>query len=194
MYIVLEGIDGVGKSTHIAYLKGWLDSKGYTVEKLVEPTDSEIGKLIRKQLLNPESVTDTNQQILSLLFAADRLTLKKKIANTKKSREKILISDRSFYSSIAYQNNESISKEWVYDINKYMPRPDLTIILDLDPKDAIHRCDGTDAFENINFLKKTRNNYKKLLKYPETVKIDATPSKTEVQEEIQRVISEKLGI
>lgn len=194
MYIVLEGIDGVGKTTHIAYLHQWLESKGYIVEKLVEPTDSDVGKLIRKQLLNPDIITDTNQQILSLLFAADRLTLKKKIANTKKSKERILISDRSFYSSIAYQNNESISKDWIYDINKYMPRPDLTIILDLDPKDAIRRCDGTDTFENINFLKKTRNSYKKLLKYPNTIKIDATPSKSEVQEEIQKAIAEKLNI
>lgn len=48
MYIVFEGIDGAGKSTQINLLKDWLEQNGFDVETVVEPTDSEVGKLIRK--------------------------------------------------------------------------------------------------------------------------------------------------
>ena len=50
MYIVFEGIDGAGKSTQINLLKDWLEQNGFDVETVVEPTDSEVGKLIRKIL------------------------------------------------------------------------------------------------------------------------------------------------
>ena len=50
MYIVFEGIDGAGKSTQIQMLKEWLEANGFRVETLVEPTDSEVGKLINRQV------------------------------------------------------------------------------------------------------------------------------------------------
>ena len=58
MYIVFEGIDGAGKSTQINLLKDWLDQNGFDVETVVEPTDSEVGKLIRKILQRPDATTD----------------------------------------------------------------------------------------------------------------------------------------
>ena len=149
MYIVLEGIDGAGKSTQTELLNDWLTGKGYRTKKIVEPTTSDIGKVIRKELLNPESTNDINQQRLTLLFAADRLTLKKEILDAKDSKDIIIISDRSFYSSICYQNNSSVDKDWIYEVNLHTPRPDLTILLDLDEKEAITRCDREEAFENI---------------------------------------------
>ena len=50
MYIVLEGIDGAGKSTQIKLLKEWLENNGLSVETIVEPSGSDVGKLIRKIL------------------------------------------------------------------------------------------------------------------------------------------------
>ncbi|WP_455646200.1 dTMP kinase [Methanosphaera sp.] len=189
MYIVLEGIDGAGKSTQTQLLKEWLISKNYETKIIVEPTNSEIGQLIRKQLIKEESTNDINQQMLALLFAADRLTLKQEILDSKES-EKIILSDRSFYSSICYQNNESIDSKWVANINTHTPQPDLTIILDLNEHDAIKRCDKEEVFENITFLEKTRKNYLKLLETEENIiKIDATPSTEEVQEEIREKLA-----
>ena len=195
MYIVLEGIDGAGKSTQTELLNDWLVSKGYATKKIVEPTSSDIGKLIRKELLNPESTNDINQQRLTLLFAADRLTLKEEILNAKNSKELIIISDRSFYSSICYQNNSSVDKNWIYEVNFHTPRPDLTILLDLDEKEAITRCDKEEVFENIQFLEKTRKNYLDLLKMEENiVVVDANDLLDNVQEKIREVIQEKLGL
>lgn len=195
MYIVLEGIDGAGKSTQTELLNDWLVSRGYATKKIVEPTSSDIGKVIRKELLNPESTNDINQQRLTLLFAADRLTLKEEILNAKDSKDLIIISDRSFYSSICYQNNSSVDKSWIYEVNFHTPRPDLTILLDLDEKEAITRCDKEEAFENIQFLEKTRKNYLDLLKMEENiVVVEANDSLDNVQEKIREVIQEKLGL
>lgn len=195
MYIVLEGIDGAGKSTQTQLLEQYLTKKGYNTKKIVEPTTSSIGKLIRQQLTNPESTNDINQQILTLLFAADRLTLKKEINEAKNTKEKIIISDRSFYSSICYQNNPTITPEWVRLVNQHAPRPDLTILLDLTEKEAIKRCDKEEVFENTDFLEKTRKNYLNLLKTEENIEvIDATQTLQEIQEKIIKTINEKLGL
>lgn len=195
MYIVLEGIDGAGKTTQTQMLNDWLLSKGYKTKKIVEPTTSDIGKVIRKELLNPESTNDINQQRLTLLFAADRLTLKKEILAAKKSKEIILISDRSFYSSICYQNNSSVDKDWIYEVNFHTPRPDLTILLDLDEKEAITRCDKEEVFETIQFLEKTRKNYLDLLDKEENIIVaDATDSVENVQKTIRKIVEEKLGL
>ena len=195
MYIVLEGIDGAGKSTQTELLNDWLTGKGYRTKKIVEPTTSDIGKVIRKELLNPESTNDINQQRLTLLFAADRLTLKKEILDAKDSKDIIIISDRSFYSSICYQNNSSVDKDWIYEVNLHTPRPDLTILLDLDEKEAITRCDREEVFENIQFLEKTRKNYLDLLEIEDNiVVVDAKDSLNDVQEKIRKIVREKLGL
>lgn len=195
MYIVLEGIDGAGKSTQTELLNDWLIQQGYKTRKIVEPTTSDIGQTIRKELLNPESTSDINQQKLTLLFAADRLTLKKEILEAKDSKDIILISDRSFYSSICYQNNSSVDKDWIYDVNVHTPRPDLTLLLDLDENDAIQRCDKEEVFENIQFLEKTRNNYLSLLEKEDNIEIvDASKTLDEVHEDIKKVVKKKLGL
>ncbi len=195
MYIVLEGIDGAGKSTQTDLLNDWLESLGYKTKKMVEPTTSDIGKLIRKELKNPDATGDINQQMLTLLFAADRLTLKEEIMDAKGSKDIILISDRSFYSSICYQNNSSIDSSWIYEVNIHTPRPDLTILLDLDEREAITRCDREEAFENLQFLEKTRNNYLSLKGTEENIEIvDASLSLEMVQENIRKIIKEKLDL
>ena len=195
MYIVLEGIDGAGKSTQTELLNDWLIGKGYDTKKIVEPTTSDIGKVIRKELLNPESTNDINQQRLTLRFAADRLTLKEEILGAKQSKDLIIISDRSFYSSICYQNNSSVDKDWIYEVNLHTPRPDLIILLDLDVNEAIIRCDKEEVFENVQFLEKTRKNYLDLLKIENNiVVVDAKDSPDKVQEKIRKVIQEKLDL
>lgn len=194
MYIVLEGIDGSGKSTQTQLLKQNLENKGLNVTVVEEPTESGIGSLIRERLKDPNVVENINQQIMSLLFAADRLTNKQAIQDIKHDPENIIISDRSFLSSIAYQNDDTITPQWIEIINKYMPKPDLTILLDLTEKEAIKRCDEKEAFEYEEFLKLTRERYLKLCSYQRMIKVDASLDQQKVQEKILGIIYEKLGI
>ena len=185
MYIVLEGIDGAGKSTQIKMLKEWLESNGLRVETIVEPTDMEVGKLIRKLLTRSDATSDTMQKTLGLLFAADRLILMDKIEQLEKDNV-VVISDRSFYSSLSYQD----PKDWIKEINKFAKIPDLVLLLDLDVKKSVERCDGTDEFENEEFLIGVKQNYLDLAESNDNFKIiDANNGPNKVSSDIKKAVA-----
>ena len=185
MYIVLEGIDGAGKSTQIKMLKEWLESNGLRVETIVEPTDMEVGKLIRKLLTRSDATSDTMQKTLGLLFAADRLILMDKIEQLEKDNI-VVISDRSFYSSLSYQDPQ----DWIKEINKFAKIPDLVLLLDLDVKKSVERCDGTDEFENEEFLTGAKQNYLDLAKSNDNFKIiDANNGPNKVSSDIKKAVA-----
>ncbi|WP_407462553.1 dTMP kinase [Methanobrevibacter sp.] len=185
MYIVLEGIDGAGKSTQIKMLKEWLEDNGFNVETIVEPTDMEIGKLIRELLTRSDAESDSMQKTFGLLFAADRLMLMDKIERLE-NENTVVISDRSFYSSLAYQNPQ----EWIKELNKYAKIPDLVLLLDLDVKKSVERCDGTDEFENEEFLTGVKQNYLDLAKSYDNFKIiDANNGPNKVSSDIKKAVA-----
>ena len=185
MYIVLEGIDGAGKSTQIKMLKEWLESNGLRVETIVEPTDLEVGKLIRKLLTRSDATSDTMQKTLGLLFAADRLILMDKIEQLEKDNV-VVISDRSFYSSLSYQDPQ----DWIKEINKFAKIPDLVLLLDLDVKKSVERCDGTDEFENEEFLIGVKQNYLDLAESNDNFKIiDANNGPNKVSSDIKKAVA-----
>ena len=186
MYIVFEGIDGAGKSTQIQMLKDWLEANGFRVETVVEPTESKIGDLIHEILQQPDAQSDNVQNVLALLFAADRLMLMDKLED----ESKIIISDRSFISSLAYQNNA----EWVEVLNKHAKKPDLLILLDLDAKTSVARTSGEDTFENEDLLSEVREKYLKLAEDYVCEIIDATNGKNKVSYDIKKAIAPYLGI
>jgi len=186
MYIVFEGIDGAGKSTQIQMLKEWLEANGFRVETLVEPTDSVVGKLIREILQRPDAETDEVQKILALLFAADRMFIMDKL----KDDSKIFISDRSFISSLAYQE----PADWVEQLNRYAKKPDLLILMDLDVKTSVARASGEDTFENVEFLTRVKDNYLKLVDNYTHEIIDANRGVNKVSSDIKKAVAPYLGI
>lgn len=200
MYICLEGIDGSGKSTQILLLEKWLNDCGHDVMRIFEPTDSDVGKLIREMLQHPEATSENFQKTLALLFAADRMVLMDKIKIAEESG-KIVISDRCFYSSIVYQNDPS----WLYELNKFVRIPDIVILLDLDVDTALERCDGKDSFENKVFLERIRKKYNELAKKEVREKylylaaendffvINANNGINKIHDDIKRIISPKIG-
>jgi len=129
---------------------------------------------------------------LALLFAADRLTLKDRILEVKGDKTKFILSDRSFYSSIAYQDNPNIDMQWLRKVNDYTPQPDMMILLDLDEDEAIKRCDETEVFETKEFLRRTRQKYLKFLEEENTYKIDASQIVEQVHEDICKLIEENI--
>lgn len=186
MYIVFEGIDGAGKSTQINMLKEWLEANGFRVETLVEPTDSEVGKLIRKILQRPDATTERLQKVLGLLFAADRMMIMDKLED----ESKIFISDRSFISSLAYQE----PAEWIEVLNRYAKKPDLLILLDLDVKKSVARTSGKDTFEDEEFLTGVKENYLNLVDNYEHQIIDANNGVNKVSSDIKKAVAPYLGI
>ena len=186
MYIVFEGIDGAGKSTQINLLKEWLEANGFRVETLVEPTDSEVGKLIRRILQRSDATEDRVQKTLGLLFAADRMLIMDKLND----ESKVIISDRSFISSLAYQE----PAEWIEVLNKYAKKPDLLILLDLDVKKSVARTSGEDTFENEEFLTNVRANYLNLVEGYTYEIINANNGVNKVSSDIKKAVAPYLGI
>ena len=193
LFIVLDGIDGSGTSTHSNLLAGFLSLKGLKTFLTQEPSSSEIGKLLRTYLKNERIPASTD----ALLFAADRVLHYKNEIKKKLEDGYIVISDRYIESSIAYQSSQSenISIEWVKNINKFAGKPDLTIILDIDPKFSLARKHqkALDKFEDTSLLEKVRQVYLNRAKNEGYFVINTDDIIELVQAKIQEVVIEKLN-
>jgi dTMP kinase len=165
-YIAIEGIDGSGKTTIANLLYNELSKKYNKIILMKEPYDKDLSKKIKEIILKEHEKNLDYGYLLALLFTADRsiknIDLKKYLNN-----DYIIISDRSIYSTFSYQIlYEGIDIEWLKCISKYIIKPDITFVLDIDPKIAMERINSRGksitSYENIEFLKKVRENFLKL--------------------------------
>ncbi|GAG67076.1 unnamed protein product [marine sediment metagenome] len=193
-FIVLDGVDGSGTTTHSKLLVSFLEYQGFKVHLTREPSKSEIGILLRKFLKNKEIPPTTD----ALLFAADRDLHYHNEIKKKLDEDYIVISDRYIESSIIYQSlqADSITIEWIKKLNKFVGLPDLTIILDIDPKIALARKTDEDLekFEDTTFLDKVRDLYLSRAKQEGYYIINSNEIIEFVQEKIQNVVLEKLRL
>ncbi|MFX1556720.1 MAG: dTMP kinase [Promethearchaeota archaeon] len=191
-FIVLDGIDGSGTTTHSQLLTGFLESKGLKVHLTQEPSNNDIGLLLRKFLKDIKIPASTD----ALMFAADR-DLHYRIEIKKKLDEGyVVISDRYIESSIIYQSVQSdeISIDWVKNINKFAGMPDTTIILDIEPQISLSRKNqpNREKFENTDFLEKVRNTYLKRAKELNYFVVNTNDIIELAQEKIQNFVKSKL--
>ncbi|MHA1384014.1 MAG: dTMP kinase [Candidatus Helarchaeota archaeon] len=186
-FIVIDGIDGSGTTTHSKLLAEWL-GENYEVLITQEPSDHDIGELIRKLLK-----TSLPAAVDALLFAADRAIHTEEIKKALKNG-KIVISDRYLESSICYQGVE-LDKDWITILNKFAIRPNLTIILDINPEIGLNRKkDCSEKFEKIEFLINVRNNFLNRAKNLKYKVIDTSKSIDEVQKEIRDYVKTVLNL
>lgn len=163
--IVLEGIDGSGKSTQIQLLKEKLIAQGKSVITTQEPTQEKIGQLIRAILKEHQNV---NQAAIALLFAADRLL---HISDEKQGMLSLLqqvdyiLCDRYYFSSLAY-HSVYVPMDWVYEINRMniaLLKADMHIYIDTKPDIAFQRImqnrSTQEMYENKSMLEKVYSNY-----------------------------------
>ena len=147
--IVVEGIDGSGTTTQCSIIAERLRDKGLPAHTTREPSDGPIGVLIR-QVLTGRVITpgrhgarSPSWATMAALFAADRLDHLEAEINPNLADGVTVICDRYDHSSVAYQTVSSggssdVSK-WVRDLNRRARRPDLTLVLDVDPEVAAKR-------------------------------------------------------
>lgn len=203
-FIVFEGIDGAGKSTQIKLLRDALSIRGIECELTCEPTDFESGKRLREVLSGKVKKT---QRELAEMFAFDRV-----VHNINEDRGinklladgKTVISDRYYYSSLAYQGAE-LGFDTVARLNLDDPNirtPDLCIFLDLSPEDSLERISSRqdvqkEIFENYEVLSRTRKMFFDVFERLEAggeniVVINASGSIEEIAEKILNTVTEKL--
>ncbi|MBI2583086.1 MAG: dTMP kinase [Candidatus Aenigmarchaeota archaeon] len=165
LFIVIEGIDGCGKATQAALLASHVFrmAKDTNVSLTREPTGlSPASRRLREMLKKKDSHRKYAGKFLKL-WVQDRKFHIRKIINPALKASCIVISERYYHSSYAYQAAQGLSFDFISQIHKGMPVPDLTIILDVEPEKAISRLskigNGRDSFERHDFLKKVRENY-----------------------------------
>jgi len=191
VFIVFEGIDGSGKSTHIKALAKELKGRGYNVIQTSEPSKDRIGNFIRRYAeRNDHRLTPETE---ALLFAADRFEHVMTVVEPALKRGRIVISDRYLYSSLAYQGAGGLDLDWIREMNRFAPKPDLGILLDLLPEFSLQRVERRKTvFEVSDYLRKVRNIYLRLVEEGELVKVDADKPRKAVQEEIFFLVNELL--
>ena len=199
-FIVFEGIDGSGKSSHAVLLKERLKKEGYRVFLTQEPSDGEAGKLLRRCLTGE---SDLPEQAIAGLFMTDRIDhILNPATGLLKHLEagEIVLCDRYYFSSFAY-NGMYAPIEWVIEINRIAReklRPDLTVFLDIRPETFLTRTQGRGAkerYEKVEVLNKVRENYFKafdLLPDEKVAVIDNARSLSEAAEDVYRAVKKVL--
>lgn len=150
LFVVFEGGDAVGKSTQVALLVNTLTRAGHEVVRTHQPGDTEAGRLIRAIVLDP-ATGDLSPKAEALLYAADKAHHVYEVVSPALERGAVVVCDRYVDSMLAYQGAgrvlelgemERIARWATDDI-----RPDLTVLLDLDPDEAVAKLPEHDRVE-----------------------------------------------
>ncbi|MHA1584507.1 MAG: dTMP kinase [Promethearchaeota archaeon] len=205
LFFVLDGIDGCGKSTQTALISDYFLKNQIKILRTAEPSNGDLGKILRKILKDPE----TPAALDSLVFAADRIDHCNSEILPALQEGKIVLSDRYRESSYVYQSiqgqSSGITLDWIKELNKFSLEPDLTFILDLDPKIALERKfkQNQDAgaemekFENINFQKAIRKAFLDLVNGEEQIEKKNKTFKyiiIDANQDIDRIFNQILSI
>jgi len=195
-FITFEGPDGAGKSTQIEYLKEYFEKRGFETLFTREPGGTRLSEEIREMLLNKEN-TDMTARAEALLYAASRAQLVETVIQPALDEGKIVVCDRYIDSSIAYQGFGRDLGPKIAEINKFgvnSLEPDLTFLMMIDPEAVKSRLDQENLdrleSEDLEFKKKVLEGFVSVSEeYRFRVRtIDATKSKEEIREEIQKEI------
>jgi dTMP kinase len=149
-FVAFEGGEGAGKSTQVKALAAYLAAAGRDVVVTREPGGTRIGTAIRSLLLDPANA-DLSARAEALLYAADRAQHVATVIEPALRRGAVVITDRFVDSSLAYQGAaRSLEMADVEAINEFATsawRPDLTVLLDIDPVLGLRRSGKTDRLE-----------------------------------------------
>ncbi|HEX8295322.1 MAG TPA: dTMP kinase [Chthoniobacteraceae bacterium] len=155
--LVLEGIDGAGKSTLGKKLATYCGSRGLACTMSREPTDGPHGRALRESAVRGRLPLDEELE----LFLKDRAEHVNEVIVPALARGEIVILDRYYFSNAAYQGARGADPAEIVARNEeFAPAPDLVLLLDLDAPDGrqriLRRGDQPDDFEAINYLAKVR--------------------------------------
>ncbi len=176
LFITLEGVDGVGKTTQALRLKELLEKEGHRVLHTFQPGGTKLGARIRDLLLDPAH-RELEPVAESLLYAADRAQHVFAIIAPALKRGETVICERFVDSSLAYQGSSlGLDVEAVRKVNKWATgglKPDLTIYFDAQPSFSLTKTKG-DRIEQrtLDYYTRVRSGFLTIAAAePERVKI-----------------------
>jgi dTMP kinase len=202
MFITLEGPEGSGKTSHIPYLVEYFRERGHAIFPTREPGGTSIGEQIR-EVLHSLKNTEMHPRTETLLYQAARAQFVEQVVRPRLALGEIVLSDRYADSTIAYQGyGHQQDLEQVRALIKYATGglvPDLTVLLDVDVEIGLKRKQKADEWNRldaytVDFHRRVRAGYLEMVKQ-EPVRwrvVDASREWPSVQEELRRVIEEKI--
>jgi dTMP kinase len=156
--IAFEGLDQSGKQTQAERLRDVLVRDQRLVRLLSFPAyETAIGEEIGRAL---RGLRDYGSEVMQLLYVANRYE-HKTLIESEKARGTILVCDRYLASSVAYGEAQGLDAGWLMDIQRYLPQPDLTFLLDIAPDvSARRKAEDRDRYErDLALLGRVRESY-----------------------------------
>lgn len=208
IFITFEGIEGTGKSTQIVLLANYLVARKRPVTLTREPGGTSIGDQVRRILLDPQN-TNLAARAELLLYAAARVQHIEELIRPELAAGKIVLCDRFSDATLAYQGyGRSLEPDTILTLDRIATggmKPDLTILLDIDPTAGLARARGRNStrgletearFENedLAFHDRVRRGYLVLAEQePDRFQVvDATPTPDEIQNRIRKIVDDML--
>ena len=199
MFIVLEGVEGAGKSTQARLLSPWIEGFGFAVVMTREPGGTPVGEAIRRIVLDRGDLTMPAETELFLILGA-RAAFTKEVVRPALHEGKVVLADRFDLSTFAYQGfGRGLDLAKVREANAIATgglKPDLSLILDLPVEEGLARKGGGQDGDRIEkegaaFLSRVLDGYRVLAKEDETIRlIPAQGTPEEVQNLLRRALAE----
>lgn len=192
MLIAFEGLDQSGKQTQAETLRDHVTARGRECRLLSFPDyHTAIGEEIFKAL---HAERDYAPDVMQLLYVANRYEKKAHIQEWL-AHGVVLLCDRYLASSIAYGEAQGLDGAWLAEVQKFLPQPDFTILLDIAPDTAVRRkAAGRDRFErDLALLSRVRESYRRQAAAGSWLHLDGERAKTAVAEEVVRAVETRLS-
>ncbi len=192
--IAVEGIDGSGKTTISKGIVENLSSKGFRAAYTYEPFESPFSQALQRV---KEEKKD-NPYIDALAMASDRAYHLHNVVLPLLENGWIVVCDRYYYSSLAYQSAMGAPLKWVMDINSIFRKPDIAIYLDVSVGEALNRLKHKHKggkwvfFEKREILEKVRDVYLRLVSEGYLIRIDAERPYQAVLDDVLSIIESRI--
>jgi dTMP kinase len=191
--IAFEGLDQSGKETQARMLAARLTAAGRQVRIVSFPDyATPIGAELRRAL---HGEREYGPDVIQMLMIANRYEWKPAILEAL-SEGRIVVADRYLASSVAYGEAQGLEPDWLFDAQRYLPRPALTVMIDIAPATAVARKRvNRDLFEqDLAMLERVRVSYRRQAAAPDWAAIDGERAKDVVSEDVALAVSRTLAL
>ena len=192
MLIAIEGLDQSGKETQTRHLRTRIEQAGHKVNVLSFPDyETPIGQEIAMALRGQR---EFGPDVMQLLYIANRLEYKPRL-DLWLAGGHVVVCDRYRASSVAYGEAQGLDPVWLEDVQRHLPPPTVTVLLDIAPETAVRRkATGRDRYErDLALLARVRESYRRQARDQHWVVIDAERAKDEVSSAVDEAILPRLA-
>jgi len=193
LLIAFEGLDQSGKQTQAELLRDWLKAQGRKA-RLVSFPDyaTSIGEEIARAL---QGERDYGPDVMQLLYIANRYERKPDLMRWLDGGV-TLVSDRYLASSIAYGEAQGLDPAWLTEMQRFLPQPALTIMLDIAPETAVQRKSvDRDRYErDLAMQGRVRESYRRQAQANGWVVLDGERSKGAIAADVIAAVSSRLAL